>query len=121
SGGDAMQRRTFLEALGAAAVTTALRDPTAPPGDDVSAWRRHFPALDQEIDGHPLTYLDSAATTLRPDVVIDAVANFYRRENANPGATLHALARRSAALLDDARRTVAGYIGAADPGEVVFA
>lgn len=116
-----MQRRAFLETMGVAAMTTVLRDPLpSPRPGDVREWRTHFPALAQEIEGQPLTYLDSAATTLRPHAVIDAVANFYRRENANPGATLHTLARRSAALLDDARRTVAGYIGANDPSEVVF-
>ena len=86
----------------------------------VEEWRNHFPALFQEVNGHPLAYLDSAATTLRPNQVIDALVYYYRTENANPGAALHTLARRSAAIHDGARRIVADFIGAADPGEVVF-
>jgi cysteine desulfurase/selenocysteine lyase len=86
----------------------------------VEEWRRHFPTLAQEVNGHPLAYLDSAATTLRPSSVIDAVADFYRRDNANPGATLHTLARRANEVYAGARRTVAEFINAADPGEVVF-
>ena len=83
-------------------------------------WRTHFPALSQMIDGKPLVYLDSAATTLRPDSVIEAITNFYRTDNANPGASLHTLARRSHEHYEGARRTVAEFIGASDPAEVVF-
>ncbi|HUF35014.1 MAG TPA: aminotransferase class V-fold PLP-dependent enzyme [Gemmatimonadales bacterium] len=83
-------------------------------------WRDRFPALDQRINGHPLVYLDSAATTQRPVDVIDAVADFSRRDNANPSGTLHTLARRAHEHLEGARRTVAEFIGAKDPGEVIF-
>jgi cysteine desulfurase/selenocysteine lyase len=86
----------------------------------VEEWRNHFPALFQEVNGHQLAYLDSAATTLRPNQVVDALVAYYRTENANPGAALHSLARRSAASHDGARRLVADFIGAADPGEGVF-
>src|SRR4051794_9928292 len=61
---------------------------------DPAQWRRHFPALTQSIEGRPLVYLDSAATAQRPDAVIEAIAAFYREDNANPGRTLHHLARR---------------------------
>src|SRR5678809_451055 len=50
-------------------------------------WRSHFPALDQTINGHPLAYLDTAATAQRPKAVTDAVVDFYERDNANPGRT----------------------------------
>jgi cysteine desulfurase/selenocysteine lyase len=126
-----MQRRQFIGALGVAAAggpvpagMESLLEATARagqrPASSVEEWRRHFPALAQEVNGNPLAYLDTAATALRPAEVIDAVANFYRRENANPGGTLHTLARRSAQLHDDARRTAAEFINAADPLEVVF-
>ncbi len=85
-----------------------------------SPWREHFPALAQRVNGHPLVFLDSAATTLRPNAVIDAIAEFYRRDNANPSATLHTLARRSNDHYEGARRTVAELIHARDPSEVVF-
>jgi cysteine desulfurase/selenocysteine lyase len=114
-----MQRREFL---GAAAVVAAggrmSFQGAATVG--VEEWRGHFPALKQEINGHPLAYLDSAATTLRPVGVIDAIADFYRGENANPGAALHTLARRASASYDAARKEVAGFINAADASEIVF-
>ena len=78
-----------------------------------------FPALRQLIGGRPLTYLDSAATTLRPQAVIDALADFYATDNANP-APVHTLARRAASRLTAARATVARFINAPNPNEVVF-
>jgi cysteine desulfurase/selenocysteine lyase len=85
-----------------------------------SAWRRDFPALDQTVNGHPLTYLDSAATTQRPSPVLEALLDYYRHDNANPGGTLHALARRANQRYEGARGTVAAFINAADPDEVVW-
>src|SRR4026208_2456918 len=78
-----------------------------------------FPALRQQIEGRPLTYLDSAATTLRPQAVIDAIADFYATDNANP-APVHTLARRAASRLSAARQTVARFINAPSPNEIVF-
>jgi cysteine desulfurase/selenocysteine lyase len=88
--------------------------------DGVAAWRRHFPALARTVAGQPLAYLDTAATAQRPQAVIDAVSDFYRLENANPGRALHGPARRAHAAYEGARETVARFIGAADPLEVVF-
>ncbi len=93
---------------------------SAPPSPDPAQWRRHFPALGQSVEGHPLAYLDTAATAQRPNEVIEAVAAFYRQDNANPGRTLHTVARRAYEAYEGARRTVAAFIGAADPLEVVF-
>ena len=56
---------------------------------------RDFPALNQYVAGRPLIYLDSAATTQRPAAVLDAIDEFYRRDNANPGPAFHELARRA--------------------------
>jgi cysteine desulfurase/selenocysteine lyase len=86
----------------------------------VEAWRSHFPALANMVDGRRITYLDTAATSHRPRQVIDAVVAFYEGENANPSATLHTLARRANTRYDDARATVARFIGASDPLEVAF-
>jgi cysteine desulfurase/selenocysteine lyase len=91
-----------------------------PPSPDPAQWRRHFPALVQTVEGRPLAYLDTAATAQRPDAVIEAIVGFYRQDNANPGRTLHTLARRAHEAYEAARRTVAAFIGAADPLEVVF-
>src|SRR5262250_1398235 len=60
--------------------------------------RAQFPLLGDSVDGRPLVYLDSAATTQRPHAVLDALNKFYMHENANPSVSLHALARHSAAL-----------------------
>jgi cysteine desulfurase/selenocysteine lyase len=116
-------RRGFLGSIGSAALAHVVR-----PGTQQSAalhgtpadWRADFPALAQRVDGHRLCYLDSAATTLRPELVIDEVAGFYRGDNANPGAALHALARRAHMRYEAARAHVARFIGAADAGEIVF-
>src|SRR5215469_13442387 len=79
-----------------------------------------FPALHQKINGFPLVYLDSAATTHRSRAVIDGTSNFYAHDNANPSLALHALARRSAELYDEARRIVAQFIHARSPDEIIW-
>ncbi len=84
-----------------------------------SAWSVAFPALSQVVNGHRLTYLDSAATTLRPQPVIDALVDYYSTDNANP-APVHTLASRAAWRLADARSTVARFVNAADPSEIIF-
>jgi len=88
--------------------------------DDVTRWRADFPALDQTVRGHPLAYLDSAATTQRPAAVLGALLDYYRHDNANPGATLHSLARRAYERYEGARRTLAAFINAPDPDELVW-
>ncbi|MBC7898397.1 MAG: aminotransferase class V-fold PLP-dependent enzyme [Cytophagaceae bacterium] len=90
---------------------------TLPPSPD---WRSAFPSLGQRVNGHPLVYLDTAATALRPTPVIDALVRFYRGDNANPSAGLHTLARRAHAEMEGARAIVARFIGARDPLEVSF-
>lgn len=87
---------------------------------DPSAWPRHFPALDQRVNGRRLVYFDSAATAQRPRQVIDALNQFHTRDNANPASALHTLARRADAAFQAARTTVARFINAADPLEIVW-
>jgi cysteine desulfurase/selenocysteine lyase len=90
-------------------------------GSGVERWRADFPALQQSVvGGRPLAYLDSAATTQRPNQVIEAIARFYREDNANPSGSLHALARRAQEKFEEARRTVAGFLNARDPNEIVW-
>jgi cysteine desulfurase / selenocysteine lyase len=117
----ALGRRTWLRTVGAAvaglgASATLSR---ARQTDSPDQWRSDFPALDQRVNGKPLAYLDSAATTLRPASVIDVVAGYYRTVNANPSATLHTLARRSAEAYGAARTAVARFVNA-DPREIVW-
>ena len=85
----------------------------------VKGWRSSFPALGQEVNRYPLTYLDSAATTLRPQSVIDALVDYYSTDNANP-APVHRLAARAAERLTRAREAVAEFVHAADRSEIVF-
>lgn len=87
---------------------------------DVAAVRAEVPALHQEVHGRPLVYLDNAATTQRPEPVIQAIVDFYRRDNANVHRGAHALAERATAAYEGARARVARFLGAADPREVVF-
>ena len=82
-------------------------------------WPSTFPALGQQINGHPLTFLDSAATTLRPQSVIDALVDYYSTDNANP-ARVHTLASRAADRLAAARQEVARFVNAPDPSEIIF-
>jgi cysteine desulfurase/selenocysteine lyase len=83
-------------------------------------WRADFPALNQSIGSRPLTYLDSAATTQRPTAVLEAMMEFYYRDNANPGNALHSLARRAHEQYEGARRTLATFLNAPQPEEVVW-
>src|SRR5262249_10790044 len=82
--------------------------------------RAQFPLLADSMNGHPVVYLDSAATTQRPRAVLDALNNFYLHENANPSTSLHALARHSAAVYEDARTTVARFLNARSKDEIAF-
>lgn len=82
--------------------------------------RVDFPVLDQHVGGHPLVYLDNAATTQKPRSVIDAVARFYERDNSNVHRGLHALSMRATDGYEAARVRTAQFIHAADPAEVVF-
>jgi cysteine desulfurase/selenocysteine lyase len=96
------------------------QNPSAAGAAEHARWRADFPALDQMVNGFPLTYLDSAATTQRPAAVLTALQDYYRHDNANPGRTLHALARRAYERFEGARRTVAEFIHAQAPEEVVW-
>jgi hypothetical protein len=84
---------------------------TAPiPGWDVERIRQDFPILDQEVHGHPLAYLDNAATTQKPRVVIEAMDHYYRHDNANVHRGVHSLAERATAGLEAARESVRRYL-----------
>ena len=84
---------------------------------DFDAIRAEFPILDQTIHGHPLVYLDSAATAQKPQCVIDAESSFYRRDNAAVHRGAHELAARSTVAFERARVSMARLVGAcADEG-----
>ena len=112
-------RREFLAACGAAAALTAAAGPTEADSMQQSAWPSTFPALKQRVNGQSLVFLDSAATTLRPQSVIDALVDYYITDNANP-SRVHTLASRAADRLADARQVVARFVNAAEAPEIVF-
>jgi len=82
--------------------------------------RQDFPILARRVGGKQIAYLDSAATSHRPNVVVDAIADFYRGHNANPAPALHSLARESHQLYEDSRGSIAEFINAYAADEIVF-
>jgi len=87
---------------------------------DVEAIRADFPALQQKMNGKPLIFLDNAATTQKPQSVIDATSRFYSRDNANIHRAAYELAERATRAYEGAREKVRDFIGAADAKEIVF-
>ncbi len=88
---------------------------------DVARVRSDFPILSREVrPGVPLVYLDSTATSQKPQVVIEAMDAFYRRSNANIHRGIHVLAEEATALYEDARQKVADFIGAPAARQVIF-
>src|SRR5688572_13254124 len=87
---------------------------------DVAKVRADFPILKREINGHPLVYLDSAATSQKPRVVIDAIVDYYENHNANIHRGIHVLSEEATAMAEGARKKVASFIGANSEKEIVF-
>ena len=93
---------------------------SAHPAFDVHAVRRDFPILKERVNGHQLVWLDNAATTQKPQAVIDRVSYFYEHENSNIHRAAHELAARSTDAYEGARDTVARFINAGSSSEIVF-
>ena len=87
---------------------------------DWSALREDFPILRERVNGHPLIYFDSAASSQKPRAVLDVVRNYYEHENANVHRGLHALSARATEHYEKSRQRVADFIGAASADEIVF-
>ena len=87
---------------------------------DVARIRKDFPILKELINGKPLVYLDNAATSQKPQVVIDALVNYYMTENSNVHRGVHTLSQRATDSYEEARVKVQQFINAADDKEVVF-
>jgi cysteine desulfurase/selenocysteine lyase len=87
---------------------------------DVAAIRREFPALNQEVHGKPLIWFDNAATTQKPQSVLDAVANFYAHDNSNIHRGSHTLATRATDAFEQARQKIQTFLGASSADEIVF-
>ncbi|MFT4047644.1 MAG: family 2A encapsulin nanocompartment cargo protein cysteine desulfurase [Solimonas sp.] len=87
---------------------------------DVHAVRRDFPILAERVNGRPLIWLDNAATTHKPQAVIDRLAHFYAHENSNIHRAAHELAARATDAYESARNKVTAFLGAASPEEIIF-
>ncbi|MGQ2965040.1 aminotransferase class V-fold PLP-dependent enzyme, partial [Methylophilus sp.] len=90
------------------------------PAFDVLSVRRDFPILNEKVNGRPLVWFDNAATTQKPQVVIDRVSYFYQHENSNIHRAAHELAARATDAYEDARETVRRFINAPSVNQVIF-
>lgn len=87
---------------------------------DVERIRQDFPLLKQQINEHPLVYLDNAATTQKPQVVLDAIMHYYTNDNANVHRGIHTISERATQAFEEARVKVQHFINAKDRREIVF-
>ena len=93
-------------------MTTAIFDP--------ATIRREFPTLEQSVNGRPLVYLDNAATSQKPRIVLDALRAYYENDNSNVHRGIHELSRRATVAYEESRAKVADWVGAAEPAEIIW-
>src|SRR3972149_1096217 len=86
----------------------------------ITILRKDFPILNRKVNGRPLVYLDNAATSQKPKQVIEAIADYYRRHNANVHRGIHTLSVEATEAYEDSRSKIAKFIGVADPSEIIF-
>jgi len=99
---------------------SAANGQQAAPGLDVERIRRDFPILDQKSHGNPLVFLDSAASAQKPQQVIDAMSEFYRRDYANIHRGVYELSQRATQAFEGAREKVRAFLNAREAREIVF-
>jgi cysteine desulfurase/selenocysteine lyase len=95
-------------------------DASSHPPFDVNAIRRDFPILQERVNGRQLVWFDNAATTQKPQSVIDRLSHFYAHENSNIHRAAHALAARATDAYEGARQKVARFLGASSTEEIIF-
>ncbi len=103
-----------------AAAAVPIRERAANKTFDVERIRQDFPILRTKVHGHPLVYLDNAATSQKPQTVIDALVRYYEGENANIHRGVHYLSELATAEFEKARETVRAFVNAARASEIVF-
>ncbi|HZD95202.1 MAG TPA: aminotransferase class V-fold PLP-dependent enzyme, partial [Candidatus Sulfotelmatobacter sp.] len=103
-------------------MSTVVKTPEihAAHGFDVQKIRRDFPILHQKVHGRPLVYLDNAATTQKPLAVIEAIENYYQRDNSNIHRGVHILSERATEAYEKVRVAVQQFLNAADSKEIIF-
>jgi cysteine desulfurase/selenocysteine lyase len=87
---------------------------------DIEQIRADFPILHQQVNGKPLVYLDNGATTQKPQVVIDAIANYYRTTNSNVHRGAHTLSDQATQMFEDARITMQKFLNAEKSEEIIW-
>ncbi|MEP3388474.1 MAG: cysteine desulfurase [Reichenbachiella sp.] len=87
---------------------------------DIEAIRKQFPILHQEVNGKPLVYFDNAATSQKPQCVIDALTHYYNTDNSNIHRGIHTLAERATTAFEDTRKAVAKFLNTNEVEEVIF-
>ncbi len=87
---------------------------------DLASLRKEFPVLDQEVNGHPLVYLDNAATTQKPKAVIQSLVDYYSGYNANIHRGIHTLAEKATRAYEETRESARQFLNAAEKEEIIF-
>ncbi|SMC57308.1 aminotransferase class V-fold PLP-dependent enzyme [Moheibacter sediminis] len=82
--------------------------------------RSQFPILDREVNGNPLIYMDNAATSQKPQMVLDAIENYYGKFNANVHRGIHTISQEATIMMEDAREKVRAFINAEHVHEIIF-
>jgi cysteine desulfurase/selenocysteine lyase len=111
---------SLVETKEIAPVTPAVNKPLRQASFDPYAVRREFPILNERVHGRRLVWLDNAATTQKPQTVIDRLSYFYAHENSNIHRAAHTLAARATDVYESARHTVARFLGASSAKDIVF-
>ncbi|MDX2273435.1 MAG: SufS family cysteine desulfurase [Cyanobacteriota bacterium] len=102
-------------------MTSTLTAPFTPSTDDLALEvRSDFPILQRQVHGHPLVYLDNAATSQKPQAVLDALNHYYRHSNANVHRGVHTLSNEATDAYEGARQKIASLIGAASPQQIIY-
>src|ERR1041384_2609054 len=102
-------------------MTPRTNTPALPPSRmDWTKTRADFPILNQSVHGHPLVYLDNAATTQKPFPVLNALRYYYENQNANVHRGIHELSNRATTAFEAARVRVARFINARNSDEIIF-
>ncbi|HUB20696.1 MAG TPA: cysteine desulfurase [Acidobacteriaceae bacterium] len=103
-----------------AATAVPIREKTSATSFDVERIRKDFPILQTKVHGHPLVYLDNAATAQKPQAVIDALVRYYENENANIHRGVHYLSQLATEEFEKARALVRAFVNAARASEIIF-
>jgi cysteine desulfurase/selenocysteine lyase len=117
---DAPSDISLVETKEVTPVSPAVNKPLRQAGFDPYAVRREFPILNERVHGRRLVWLDNAATTQKPQTVIDRLSYFYAHENSNIHRAAHTLAARATDAYEKARATVARFLGASSAQDIVF-